>query len=140
MARPLKSAHESYERDEKIEGSSNRAFGFTFAVAGFLFGAISLWKGGNLWPYLLGGGAAFGLLGAIVPQVLAPLNYLWTKLGLLLHKIMNPLIMGLLFAVVITPAGLLLRLFSKSEDKDRESCWIMRDPPGPGPGTMPNQF
>jgi len=76
---------------------------------------------------------------------LRPLNRLWLRFGLLLHAVMNPLIMGLLFYGTVMPIGLLMRLFGKDplnlkRDAQASSYWIMRTPPGPAPDTMSNQF
>jgi len=73
------------------------------------------------------------------------LNKLWFHFGLLLHKIVSPLVMGLLFFVTVTPIGLLMRTLGKTPlklefDKDADSYWILRDPPGPAPDTMKRQF
>jgi hypothetical protein len=80
-----------------------------------------------------------------VPRVLAPLNKLWTKLGLLIYKVMNPIVLGLLFFVTIMPIGLLMRVFGKDFlrmkiDRNAKSYWIERKPPGPPPQSMRNQF
>jgi len=67
------------------------------------------------------------------------------RFGLLLHRIVNPLVMALLFFLVVTPIALLMRLFGKrplqlDSEADAESYWIPRDPPGPDPETMKQQF
>ncbi len=66
-------------------------------------------------------------------------------MGLLLHGIVNPVVMGLLFFLVLTPFGLGLRLLGKDPlhrhfDRMAGSYWIRRSPPGPPPGTMTQQF
>jgi len=73
------------------------------------------------------------------------LNQGWIKLGLLLGRIVNPIVMGLLFFVVVIPTGLIFRLLGKdslrlSLDATAGSYWIERRPPGPSPQTMANQF
>ena len=95
------------------------------------------------WSLAIAG--VFLVLSLFYPQLLAPLNRLWTRFGLLLHNIVNPIVLGLLFFVVVTPIGLLMRLFGKRPlniDFDREttSYWIDREPPGPAPETMKQQF
>ena len=87
----------------------------------------------------------FLLLAALVPGVLAPANRLWTKFGLLLHHIVSPIALGILFFLVVTPTGLLMRLFGKDPlrlrfDPDADSYWIKRDPPGPAADSLKNQF
>lgn len=148
------STHEDYSREEAIEGSSDRGFGLT--VGGILL-AIALVRVGLGWwssgavtlgwfEWTLGGiGAALVVFGLVAPSLLAPLNRGWTKLGLLLFKIVNPIVLGLIFALTIVPIGLLLRAFGKdpmclSFEPDAKSYWIERDPPGPAPDSMPQQF
>lgn len=110
-----------------------------------LFAAFSFWFGGNLWPWLLGISGLFGALGLVIPSVLAPLNKLWFLFGLLLHKVMTPLIMGLLFYGLITPVGLLMRLSGKDpmrlrSEPDAGSYWIDREAGASGGDQMKNQF
>ncbi len=85
------------------------------------------------------------MLAFAAPQVLAPLNRLWFKLGLLLHKIVNPIVLGIMFYVVVTPTGLIMRLLGKDllrlkRDPAAASYWIERTPPGPKPESLGDQF
>lgn len=137
--------HESFERDEDMPTSSDRSFGFVFAGFTGLIAAIQLYLGGHRWPYWLGASAVFLVCALALPRVLAPLNRLWTAFSLLLYRVMNPLIMGLLFFLVVTPIGLLLRIAGKDPlhrkaDPAASSYWIPREPPGPQPDSMPRQF
>jgi len=75
---------------------------------------------------------------------LAPLNKWWTKLGLLLYRVVSPIVLGLLFYVTLTPIALVMRLLGKDplrlrRDPDAASYWIDRSPP-PAPESMKNQF
>jgi hypothetical protein len=77
--------------------------------------------------------------------VLAPLNRLWLKFGLLLHKVVSPIVLGVMFFLVITPIGLTMRAFGKNPlrlklDKQSGSYWIERVPPGPAPESLKDQF
>jgi hypothetical protein len=137
--------HESYDRHDDVVGSSDRAFGYTFAVVFGLIGASSYFFGGGNWPYWWGGAALFGAIAAIMPSVLAPLNRLWLRFGMLLYKVVNPIVLFVLYATVIVPIAMLMRLFGKRPlqleiDKGAESYWQSRTPPGPAPETMRNQF
>lgn len=140
-----KMTHESFERDEEVKGSSDRAFGVTFAVVFAVLAGISVWRGGGSWLYTSCASAVFALVALAAPGLLAPLNRLWLKFGLLLHKVTTPLILGLMFFLIVTPTALIMRLLGKdllrlNGDKEAESYWIERRPPGPAPETMPNQF
>ncbi len=137
--------HEEFSRDEAPKGGSDRAFGVVFAVVFLLLALYPLLDGGTVRLWALGLAAAFLALALVRPALLAPLNALWTRLGLVLHKIVNPLVLGLMFFAVLTPTALLLRLFGKdlvgrSFDRQRASYWVERQPPGPPPETMKNQF
>lgn len=137
--------HETFEREETVKGSSDRGFGLVFAA---VFAVIGLWPLIHAtlprW-WSLGIAAAFLAVSLIRPALLAPLNRLWMRFGLLLHRIVNPIVMGLLFYVVLTPFGLVLRLLGKDPlrrgfDAAAATYWIQRLPPGPAPDTMKNQF
>ena len=96
------------------------------------------------WPSLLAG-VIFLLSGVLYPRILGPFNRLWLKLGLVLHAIVSPVVMGLLFYSTVTPIGVLFRWLGKDPlrlrlDHDADTYWIERRPPGPAPNTMPRQF
>ena len=81
--------------------------------------------------------------GDFAPAMLRPLNLLWLRFGLLLHRVVNPIVMGLLFFAVFMPMGLLMRLSGKDFLRLRfrggdTSYWITRV--GSPPGSMRNQF
>jgi len=79
------------------------------------------------------------------PRLLAPLNRVWFRLGLLLHHAINPVVMGLLYGAAIIPIGLFLRASGKDllrlkRDHAAKTYWISREPPGPARGSMSKQF
>lgn len=138
-------AHESLDRGESSAGSSNRSFGLIIAA---VLAALGLWPiiAGRAprWGLFLVG-AGFLVAALLFPAVLAPLNRLWTKLGLLLHRLVSPLILGIMFFLVITPIGLLMRILGKNPlklefDRSATSYWIHRAPPGPAPESLKDQF
>jgi hypothetical protein len=138
-------SHEDYSREDHVKSSSDRGFGQVFAGFFALTSALSYWKGGVGWHWMLPLAAIFLIAAYAAPGVLAPLNKLWTKLGLLIYKVMNPIVLGLLFFVTIMPIGLLMRAFGKDFlrmkiDRNAKSYWIERTPPGPPPQSMRNQF
>ncbi|MCB2099762.1 MAG: hypothetical protein KDE22_02750 [Rhodobacterales bacterium] len=137
--------HEDLHRHDDVKVGSERAFGLVFAAVFTIIALVPLIKGADPRWWSLAVAAVFGVLAFVAPKVLRPLNLVWFKFGLLLHKIVSPLIMGLLFFVTVTPMALLLRLLGKdplhrSFDPKADSYWIRRDPPGPAPETMKNQF
>ncbi len=139
------SFHEDFGREAPAKTGSDRAFGFVFAV---VFAIIGLWPliasaAPRLWA--LGVAAAFLLAALLFPKALGPLNRLWFKFGLLLHRIVSPLVMGMLFFVAVTPVALIMRLLGKDVlnlrfQRGAKSYWIERTPPGPAPDTMRRQF
>ncbi len=137
--------HETMKRDEEVKGSSDRAFGMVFTVVFVIVGLWPLTGGGSprIWALIVAG--VFGAAALMYPTILAPLNRLWTRFGLLLHKITNPIIMGLVFFVTVTPSALIMKMMGKDPlnrkiDRNAKSYWIDRQPPGPSPETMKNQF
>ncbi len=138
-------AHETLDNLHPVKTASDRSFGFWFAAI-FLAIALFIWyqSGGlKIWLVVLSG--VFGLLAVIKPSLLAPLNRAWTALGLLMGKVVSPIVMGLLFFGMITPMGVFMRLFGKDLLRlkfkpDEKSYWIPRDPPGPEPETLSKQF
>jgi hypothetical protein len=138
-------AHESFQRSEEIQGSSNRALGLVFAAVFLIIGAFPLLHGGAVRIWSLAICLAFAVVALTVPSLLGPLNKIWTRFGLLLHHIVSPIVLGIMFFGVITPMGTLMRLIGKDQlrlrlDGKSETYWIERSPPGPKPDTFPDQF
>lgn len=125
-------AFENYERTEKIEGSSEKSFGLVFAGVFLLVGILKY--DGTLeksTPWFMMA-SLLGFLSFAFPQILKPFNKLWTLFGLLLHRIMNPIVMGLLFYGILTPTALLARCFKWDPLRLRcnsleKTYWISRE-------------
>jgi hypothetical protein len=137
--------HEDLTRDHQVEGSSNRALGLVFAGAFLLIAVRPLFDGETprWWASVVAAG--FGLVALVKPTLLAGLNRLWIEFGVLLGKIVSPIALGVLFFCVLTPIGLMIRLTGKDHlslkrDPDADSYWIPREPPGPPPDSMTNQY
>jgi hypothetical protein len=138
-------AHESYTRDEGVQGSSNRSFGLVFAGVFALITFLPLISGGGLRLWAIVPAVAFLVAALTFPRVLTPLNRLWMRFGLLLHRIVSPVVLGIMFFGVITPMGVIMRMLGKDPlrlrlDKAAASYWIERTPPGPAPETFKDQF
>ena len=133
------------ENSSYINGSSDRSFGFVFTVV-FLIVAIYPLVSGKpirLWAMVLAG--TLIILSLCVPKILNPANRLWTQFGELLHAIVSPVALGILFYLVVTPTGLLMRVLGKKTlclgfDPVTSSYWIKREPPGPTADSLNNQF
>jgi hypothetical protein len=130
-------------RRDDIQIGSEKAFGIVFAVVFVIVALFPLIDGGDVWLWSLGIAAAFLLCAFVAPAVLRPLNIVWFKFGLLLHKIMTPLVMGVLFFLTVVPTGLIFKMLGKDplrlkRQPTAESYWIKRD--HERTGTMNNQF
>jgi hypothetical protein len=137
--------NESLQSHRKVTIGSERNFGIVFAVVFAIIALAPLYHRGIVHWWAIGVSAAFLVCALVAPRVLRPLNHLWFKFGLLLHHVINPIIMGVLYFAAVVPMGLLVRLLGKDllrlkPDKVAESYWIPRDPPAPSPGGMTKQF
>jgi hypothetical protein len=141
----MRSVTEGQGLAEETKPGSNRNFGLVMAAAMAILGSLPLLRGAAPHWFLLGVAAAFAALALAAPRALSPLNYLWFRFGLLLHGVISPIIIGAVFFLCVTPTGVILRWFGKDlmqlrRRDDLPSYWIVRDPPGPAPGTMTDQF
>ena len=126
---------------DEIKISSNRSFGVVFFIVFLLIAIYPLLKGNELRIWSLIISFSFLGLGLINSKLLTPLNKLWYKFGLLLGKFISPLIMGIIFFVVVTPIGIIMRLLKKDllnlKFNDQKSYWIKKTGPK---SKMKNQF
>ncbi len=139
------STHEDFTRKEEIRGPSDRSFGVVFAVVFALLGVWPVFSGRPVRSWAIGVGLAFIVLALGKPALLRPANCVWMKFGLLLGRVVNPVVTALLFYTVFTPMGILMRLLGKDllrlgYEPEASSYWIERRPPGPKPETMSQQF
>jgi hypothetical protein len=139
------STHERFSRDETVVAGSDRSFGIVMATAFAVLTLLNGWHDGRLWPWMGGVAALFLAAALLYPAALNPLNQMWLKFGLLLHKVVNPIAMGLLFYGTVLPTGIVMRAIGKDllrlkRQPDADSYWIVRRPPGPAPETMKDQF
>jgi hypothetical protein len=119
--------------------AEGRKFGLTLAIAFGVLAGISAWRGHGIAPYVLGSlAAAFGLAGLLIPGRLGPVFRGWMRFGLLLSKVTTPILLGVVYFLVITPIGFLLRLLGKNPLRHRlggegeGSYWVRRSPDGSG--------
>ena len=126
---------------KNIKLPSNRNFGIVFFI---VFLIIALWpilkqNEIRIWSLIIS--FIFFVLGLINSKLLAPLNKLWFKFGILLGNIISPIVMGIVFFLVVTPTGLVMRIFRKDilklKKNSRDSYWINKDNTN---SSMRNQF
>ena len=126
---------------DEIKISSNRSFGIVFFIVFLLIALYPLLKDNDLRIRSLLISFIFLALGLVNSKILTPLNRLWFKFGLLLGRFISPLIMGIIFFVVVTPTGIIMRLFKKDllnlKYNKKESYWINKSGPK---SKMKNQF
>jgi predicted membrane metal-binding protein len=139
--------HEDFTRKETVQGSSDRSFGLVMAGFFALVALFPLLHGplSSIRWWALVVAAAFLALALLWTAPLRPLNRAWLKLGLLLSKIVSPIVMTVLFYATVTPIGVLMRWAGKDplrlrRDTTAASYWIPREPPGPAPDSMKQQF
>ena len=121
---------------------SNRNFGIVFFVVFFVISLYPLTYNGDITRWSLVISIIFLILGLINSKILTPLNKLWIKFGILLGRIISPIVMALIFFVVVTPIGLIMRLLRKDllklkYNKNIKSYWIEKNGPK---SKMRNQF
>jgi Saxitoxin biosynthesis operon protein SxtJ len=129
----------------KVIMGSNKSFGLVFAAFFAIVALLPLIHSGPLRWWALAVAVAFAAAAFVAPRLLQPLNWLWFKLGLLLHHVVNPVIMAAMFYGAMLPMGLLLRFLGKDllrlkREPGANSYWIAREPPAPSHGSMSKQF
>jgi len=126
-------------KDLKI--SSNRSFGIVFFI---FFLIVSLWpllndESVRIWSLIIS--FIFLILGLVNSTILKPLNYIWFKFGLLLGSVISPIVMGIVFFLVVTPTGIIMRLLGKDilnlKKNNSKSYWILKKNEN---NSMKNQF
>jgi len=126
---------------KNIKLPSNRNFGIVFFI---VFLIIALWpllkqNEIRIWSLIIS--FIFFVLGLINSRLLTPLNKLWFKFGIFLGNIISPIVMGIVFFLVVTPTGLIMRFFRKDilrlKKNSNDSYWINKDNTN---SSMRNQF
>lgn len=125
---------------------SERSFGIFFAAVSVLLAAYAAYAD---WHQFVVIGffivaAVFGIAAFFIPKILTSLNRAWFALGILLGKIISPIVLGIIFFGLITPIGMITRLFGRDELRLRKRAvatyWIEREPAGPKPESFKNQY
>ena len=116
----------------KIKMGSNRSFGLFFFIILMIIGLWPLKNNGDLNLYVVLLSMPFLILGLLNSKLLSPLNFLWFKFGIAIGSIMAPIVMGVVFFFIVTPTGIIMKIFGKKMldnafDKGKKSYWINRD-------------
>ena len=124
--------HEDLQRDDDVIGPSDRKFGLTIGIILALIAAWKAWQA-SPWAYVWATPALLLVVFALWrPAALAPLNRAWLRLGLLLYRVVNPVVMAILFYLTMLPIGLIMRAAGKDllrlkRDKGASTYWLPRD-------------
>tara|TARA_B100000035_G_scaffold287044_1_gene271761 strand:+ start:591 stop:974 length:384 start_codon:yes stop_codon:yes gene_type:complete len=120
---------------------SNKSFGIVFFLVFLIISVYPLLNNEDIRIWSLIISLVFLLLGILNSKLLTPLNKIWFKFGILLGKTISPLIMGLIFFFVVTPIGLIMKLFGKDlinlKYHSKDTYWIDKNGPK---SKMKNQF
>tara|TARA_B100000900_G_scaffold414960_1_gene443225 strand:- start:2028 stop:2414 length:387 start_codon:yes stop_codon:yes gene_type:complete len=115
----------------EINRSSNRSFGLVFFVVFILIGIYPILNHGNLRIWSIIVAAIFLILGLSNSKILTPLNIIWFKFGIFLGKVISPVIMGIIFFLVVTPIGLIMKILGKDllnlKFNKNKSYWIKKN-------------
>ena len=126
---------------DDIKIGSNRSFGIVFFAVFLIIAIYPLINSGELRLWSLIISIVFLVLGLVNSKILNPLNKFWFKFGIFLGKIISPFVMGIIFFLVVTPIGLLMRLLNKDllnlKFNNSHSYWIEKTEPR---SKMKNQF
>lgn len=124
----------SNQQNQQPKMLENRTFGLIFAGIFAVIALFPLISGGDIrqWAGIIS--LAFASVAIVFPSLLLPLNKFWVKFGLFMHKIVNPILMGLVFFVAVFPTGMVLKLLGKDPmrrklDSATDTYWIERDEP-----------
>jgi predicted membrane metal-binding protein len=133
------------ETNTEVKIGSEKSFGIVFSVVFAIVALLPLLGDGGVRFWALGISAVFLGLAFVKPTVLALPNRLWFRLGLLLNKIVSPIVMGLIFVLTVIPTGLILRArgkdpLRKKMDPGAETYWITPEAGHHGASSMKNQF
>ena len=127
------------------EGSSDRVFGLVFCGVFALIAFYPVIKGAPIRYWALGLAALLFAVAFAMPRVLAPLNRLWTRFGMVLHRVVSPIALFAVFCLAVVPTGLVLRALRKDllrlrREPASRTYWIERAPPGRPDEQMKKQF
>ena len=119
--------------DDAVVGPSDRSFGLVFTVVFLIAALLPLWRNAEPRWWAIAAAAGCAVLALAWPRALAPANRLWLRTGTAMHHVVNPVVMGVLFYLAVTPFGLVMRLFRKGlvrrmrPDRAVSSYWIPRE-------------
>jgi hypothetical protein len=138
-------SHEPSPCQDEVKIGSDRSFGLVFAAVFVAIAGLPLLRGAPVRWWALALAAIFALAALTAPSLLRPLNRIWFKFGLVLHHIVNPIMMGAIFFIAVTPMALVMRALGRDplrlkHDPACATYWVPRERPAPAPRSMAKQF
>ena len=129
-------------KKRKIKLPSNRSFGILFFIVFLIIALWPLQAGSDIRIIFLFISLIFLTVGLFNSNLLKPLNFIWMKLGLMLGKFMNPIIMGFIYYLTVVPTGLIFKILNKNllnikKNNGQKTYWIIKKK---SQSTMRNQF
>ena len=125
----------------EVKIGSNKSFGIVFSIIFFIIAIFPILSNDNIRVWSLVISLIFLVLGLINSKLLSPLNKIWFKFGLILSKVVSPVIMGIIFFLVVTPIGILIKILKKDllnlKYNNKNTYWIEKKD---SESTMKNQF
>ncbi len=130
---------------DDVPQASNRSVGLVLGIVFLGIGLYPLIGGNDIRIWATAPGVLLIILAVIAPQSLTLVARAWLGLGAVLHKVISPVVLGLLYVVAVIPTGLYLKVTGKDPlklkiDADAKSYWVERTPPGPERTSFPRQF
>ncbi len=126
---------------KNVKAGSNKSFGIVFFIFFLIVGIYPIINQDSIRIWSIVISIIFLILGLINSQILTPLNVLWFKFGMLLGRFVSPIVMGVIFFLVVTPTGVIMKLFGKDllklKKNQSKSYWIIRSEDN---SNMKNQF
>jgi len=127
----------------RLTAAQGRRFGLTVGGAFLFLAAIAYWRGSPTATTMLAWlGAALSISGLLIPTHLGPVERAWMRLAHLISKVTTPIVMGVMYLLVLTPVGLLRRMFGANplvHEAASSSYWHSR-PEGQRAGNLRRQY
>ena len=141
----MQSSHKPRSALTMLKLSPNQQFGAMFTALFAVLAAVSYIRGGSFYAWFAGLSGLTALVTLLRPQSLGGLHAAWMRLAALLNRIVSPLVLAAMFFVILTPVGLLRRMFGHDSMRRKfehaaHSYWIAREPPNSPSDSMRNQF
>ena len=142
----MSQSHENFNRSKiKLKKPSNVFVGFFIATILLLFSLWPIMDDNNIIIESFIASIIITLFALFFPSILSPLSWTLHKIGTVIRSIINPIILMLLFLIAVIPSGIYLRLSGKDPmkkkfDKNLDTYWLERSPPGPNPESLNKQF